>query len=109
VDAGPLILLGGALTLAAMVGAWLVARRLRVFKPDRSVGSTDEDADAFGTEVAVLVRVTEHQAGRIQFQGTSWPARSVHGALEPGERARIVDRENLVWIVEPLAPMKLTS
>lgn len=71
--------------------------------PERSVGSTDEDMDAYGAEVEVVATVTDTgEGGRIRFHGTSWPARSVRGVLEPGLMVRIVHRDNLVWIVEPL-------
>ncbi|MGA9525167.1 MAG: NfeD family protein [Myxococcaceae bacterium] len=68
---------------------------------EKSFQSTDEDADAFGTVVTVSSRITGGEfSGRIRFRGTTWPARSVHGALEPGEQVRIVDRDNVSWIVE---------
>ncbi len=68
---------------------------------EKSFQSTDEDEDAFGTVVTVANQITDGElSGRIRFRGTTWPARSVQGALEPGEQVRIVDRDNVSWIVE---------
>jgi inner membrane protein len=75
------------LTLRGVVSRWS--------KGEKSFHSTDEDGDAFGTVVTVA-----DSSGRIRFRGTTWPARSVQGALEPGDQVRIVDRDNVSWIVE---------
>jgi membrane protein implicated in regulation of membrane protease activity len=63
----------------------------------------DEERDAYGKEVTVLEEIGENHAdGRIRYQGTSWPAISVKGTLPKGIRVRIVYRENLNWVVEPI-------
>ena len=63
-------------------------------------GSTDEDLDAFGELVEVVDQV-DHERGRVRFRGTTWEAQTTSGHLAPGTKARIVARDNLVWIVEP--------
>jgi inner membrane protein len=61
----------------------------------------NEDADAFGKLVDVIDEIHEgHNRGRIRFQGTSWPATCVNGSIPAGQKARIVYRNNLDWVVE---------
>lgn len=98
------MIIGGAAAVAvAAAAAWFAARRLGLFTGERSVSSTDEDADAFGQR-AVVTEKTGGDSIRIHFRGTSWPARVVHGHVEIGAQVRIIDRDNLIWIVEPVHP-----
>lgn len=64
--------------------------------------STDEDLDAFGTVVDVVEGMKSGEEGRIKFRGTTWKAVCYETDLEPGARAKIVYRENLVWVLEPV-------
>ena len=76
---------------------------MRYMPGDSSYESPDEDAEAFGKEVRVIETVAEVEpTGRIEYQGSTWPAISSDGAVLAGRRAKIVSRENTVWIVEPL-------
>ena len=62
----------------------------------------DQDRDLMGSLVEVETKVTtEKHAGRIRFQGTSWEARSVAGEIAATQRAVIVGRDNLTWLVQP--------
>lgn len=62
----------------------------------------DQDRDLMGSLVEVETKVTtENHAGRIRFQGTSWEARSVAGEIAATQRAVIVGRDNLTWLVQP--------
>ena len=63
---------------------------------------TDEDLDAYGEEVDVVETVTIKPGGRIRFRGSTWAAQTLQEELPAGTRAKVVARENLVWIVEPL-------
>ena len=90
------------LSLAMVIGLRGIVGRFS--SAEKSVQPTDEDLDSFGKIVEAITAVgSEDQSGRVRFQGSSWPARSLKGTLEPGGRARIVDRENLVFLVEPVA------
>ncbi len=85
-------------------------RLLKRFLPsESSYGITDEDTDAAGETVEVLSPVGTETQGRIRFRGTSWPAICKERALEPGEKAKLLYRDNLVWIVEPLHALKDTK
>lgn len=68
---------------------------------EAEVQSTDEDLDAYGAVVEVAEAMSPEQAGRIRFRGTTWPAICYECALSPGEKAKIIHRENLLWVVEP--------
>ncbi len=62
----------------------------------------DEDDDAFGSVVDVIETVTsENNDGRIKFRGTSWTAKCIEGEIKTGEKAKIIYRDDMVWIVEP--------
>ena len=66
------------------------------------VQSTEEDLDAQGTLVAVLeLVVSENTDGRIRHRGSSWPATCLEGSIPAGKKARLLYRDNLVWVVEP--------
>ena len=62
----------------------------------------NEDLDAFGAVVEVVEEVNAaNTRGRIRFRGTTWKATTGTGSISAGCRAKIVARDNLVWIVEP--------
>lgn len=102
--------LGWVSGLGAGVGLWLASSAglilgvrgslKRVAAGELARGSTDEAIDAFGHRVLVVEAMGPDQEGRIRYQGTTWPARTLDERLEPGAPARIVTRDNLVWIVE---------
>lgn len=74
---------------------WIPAERTRV--------SIDEDAALFGTEVEVIADIdSSHSGGRVRLAGTSWPATTTEGVIPKGSRARLVLRENIAWVVEPV-------
>lgn len=41
--------------------------------------------------------------GRIRFQGTSWKANTLEGEIQKGALARIVSRDSMTYIIEPVA------
>jgi len=64
--------------------------------------STNEDLDAYDQVVEVAETIPADGEGRVHFRGTTWKARS-HGVdrvLPKGSKARLIARENLVWVVE---------
>ena len=74
----------------------------RMMPGDQSWQSTDEDADAYGTIVEVAETIENAAEGRIHFRGSTWPATSYEHTLNKGDRARMIARDNLIWIVEPV-------
>ena len=73
----------------------------RLMSGDTEKQSTDEDLDAFGEDVEVVEAIAPDRQGRIRYRGTTWEAACYEGTLEVGSTARIVYREDLVWVVEP--------
>ncbi len=67
-------------------------------------GKTDEDLDAYNQVVEVAELIPANGEGRIMFRGSTWAARNYHAdqPVEKGSRVRIVYRDNLVWVIEPL-------
>lgn len=90
---GSLALLFG---LRGVVQRFVPATRERV--------NTDEDLDAYDHDAEVTRRIPGSGEGRIAFRGSDWAARSYHDDcdLEAGTRVRILRRDNLTWVVEPL-------
>lgn len=78
---------------------WLV---LRFFPSDSRTESFQLDNDLVGKEVEVLQRISPDTEGRIRYRDTSWPARSNHQTMEPGEKARLIAFDNYCWEVEKL-------
>ena len=69
---------------------------------DAGYKKIDEDYEAFGQVVDVIEDVSvSHNKGRIRFRGTSWQATTSAKLIPAGDKAKIVTRDNLVWIVEP--------
>ena len=75
---------------------------MRYFGGDISMKMTDEDAEAMGQTVKVIEAVDEERPGRIRFRGAEWDARTTDGRLPKGAEARILYRDNLTWIIEPI-------
>jgi membrane protein implicated in regulation of membrane protease activity len=47
--------------------------------------------------------ISPQQNGRIRFQGTWWPARSLQAtAFEPNEKVRVIGRDNITILVESI-------
>ncbi len=71
---------------------------------DRTIAVIDEDAAAYNQIVDVTVAIEPGgKDGRIRYQGSTWKARTLSGKPVPaGGKARIIDRDNLCWIVEPV-------
>ena len=86
-------------SLAMVLGLRSGAQRLLPGESDR--GATDEDVEAFGEVVEVVEEVGPFESGRIRFRDVTWAAQTIEGRIPAGTKARIVARDNLIWIVEP--------
>jgi len=66
-------------------------------------GNLDEDVEAFGITVPVVAVDSEAPyKGRISYRGSTWDAETSGDPLTKGARVRLLARENLVWMVEPI-------
>jgi membrane protein implicated in regulation of membrane protease activity len=76
---------------------------MKFFGGETSYKSINEDAEAFGMIVKVMEPVRPDNAdGRIWFQGSSWPATSTKEEIPAGKEVRIIHRDNIAWVVEPV-------
>lgn len=67
----------------------------------QGVEPVDEDLENFGFIVRVAEEVSpEHRLGRIELDGTTWSATSISEVIGAGERAKLLYRDNTVWVVE---------
>ena len=108
VESLPLSFLIWVVSSAGLILAMRKTAASWISKPETSTADIDERSAEFGQEVEVLSDVNENNAeGRIRFQGTSWPATTTEGTLKKGDTARIVYRENVSYVVEPIKEPKL--
>lgn len=117
----------GALLVAALVALGLVSEPLtagtawflislfliltlrrfaqRYFPAESSHRDVSEDKDFEDKVVEVVDAVgPDHDRGRVRLQGTTWAARGLDAAIPAGSHARLLYRENLVWVVAPAPP-----
>ncbi|MCP4135344.1 MAG: NfeD family protein [bacterium] len=74
---------------------------LKFFPPESSYQLVEEDVDSIGTIVTVVTAIDEKTTeGRIMYNGTSWQAVSNSGTIEAGQKARLLYRDNISWVVE---------
>lgn len=77
----------------------------RFFSDETRIDNVDEELDIFGKQVKVIEKIGPgNQAGRVEFQGTTWAALSDGSELDSGSLATIVCKENISLIVEPVKP-----
>ncbi len=86
----------------------------RVTRALMQILPASQEGDPLAVQTVVFELIPANSMGYIKFQGMLWRARcSQQIALEPGMLVRVIDRENLTLIVEPisrfLAPFKLTA
>jgi membrane protein implicated in regulation of membrane protease activity len=74
---------------------------MKLMPGEEKVENTDEDADAAGKIVHVVEAIRPEAPGRISLQDSTWEAHS-SSIIEAGDKAIIVSRKNLGWIVKPV-------
>ncbi len=71
---------------------------------DSHIANTDEDLDVYGKTATVVETIGPGQhMGRIEFQGTQWPALGDGREILAGAQVKIVCHENISLLVEPIA------
>ncbi|MGL4473678.1 MAG: NfeD family protein [Shewanella sp.] len=72
---------------------------------DKHIDNTDEDLDIYNQTAVVIAAIGPGESqGRIEFQGSQWPALGDGTVIAVGANVRIICRENIALVVEPLAP-----
>lgn len=71
---------------------------------DSHVDNTDEELDIYN-QVAVVIQTIGpgEQLGRVRFQGADWPALGDGSQIAADSQVRVVCRDNIALVVEPLA------
>jgi membrane protein implicated in regulation of membrane protease activity len=68
---------------------------------EKRVDNVYEEVDIYGKDVLVTEKIGPGtQAGRVEFQGTTWTALSDGSEITAGSHATIVCKENISLIVE---------
>lgn len=74
----------------------------RFFPGETTVENIYEELDIYGKNVRVIEQIGPgKQAGRVEFQGTTWTALGDGTIIDAGSQASIVCKENISLVVEP--------
>ncbi|MBA6295344.1 NfeD family protein [Colwellia sp. MB02u-9] len=75
----------------------------RFFAGETIIENIYEEVDIYGKKVRVLEQIGPGtQAGRVEYQGTTWTALSDGSIIQAGSEAAIVCKENISLVVEPI-------
>lgn len=75
----------------------------RLVGGDSHVDNTDEAIDLYNQLARVKQTIGPGQAqGRVEFQGSEWPALGDGSIITAGTEVRIICRENIALVVEPI-------
>ena len=75
----------------------------RFFAGETIVENIYEEVNIYGKKVRVLEQIGPGtQAGRVEYQGTTWTALSDGSIIQAGSEAAIVCKENISLVVEPI-------
>ncbi|MGL5393458.1 MAG: NfeD family protein [Shewanella sp.] len=70
---------------------------------DSHVDNTDEELDIYNQIALVKQTIGPGQAqGRVEFQGSEWPALGDGSIIAAGSNVRIICRQNIALVVEPV-------
>ena len=63
----------------------------------------DEDHQAIGSVVEVIEDITAQNPGRIEYSESTWQAKvEEETTILKGEKAKIIGRDNITWIVQKI-------
>jgi membrane protein implicated in regulation of membrane protease activity len=73
---------------------------IKIYPTDTEIQNVNEDIDIIGSIVEVVESIPENGEGRVLQGDSTWPAKSKNGeAISDGEKVKIVERDNITWIV----------
>ena len=97
--------LWATISVALVLGLRNIAQKY--FPSEEETVNIDEDSSMYGKEVVVVSTCDDaSDYGRIRYQGTSWPAKSIEGTIAAGTHAKLVYRDNVAWIIEAIEPVR---
>lgn len=87
----------------ASVASLFAFRRMirRKFFYDKNAQSEEVEDEFTGKEAIATVNFGEDKQGKVEFKGTTWKAES-QSPVVTGQRVRIINKENIKLIVEPI-------
>lgn len=75
----------------------------RLVGGDSHVDNTDEAMDLYNQPALVKQTIGPGQIqGRVEFQGSEWPALGDGSTILAGAQVRVICRENIALVVEPI-------
>lgn len=75
----------------------------KLFGAKQLVENTDEDLDIYGQQAEVTEAIGPgRNKGRVSFQGTSWTALGDGSEIVAGSQVKVICKDNISLIVEPL-------
>jgi len=75
---------------------------------ETTLGNTNEEMDIYGKIARVVEPIGPGEdLGRIEFQGTTWPAKSDGSEIPVGESVKIISHQNISVLVERLSEAEL--
>jgi membrane protein implicated in regulation of membrane protease activity len=95
----------GTLWFVSSLGSLLLLRGMfqRMMPGQVETGDTDDDTVALGMVVEVIEDTGPgDDEGRIRYGGTTWRATSYDKKIPAGSKAKLVVRQEQVWLIEPL-------
>lgn len=70
----------------------------------------DDETEVFGDVVEVVEKVdADGNKGRIRYQGSTWPAKCIDAVLLPGQKGKIIYRDELTYVIEPFDAIDVTD
>lgn len=113
------LVVAGALTIGLVEGViqsltlWFIASMVlllafrqvtqKLVGGDAHVDNTDEELDIYNQLATVKQTIGPAQElGRIEFQGSEWPALGDGSEIVAGSQVRIICRDNIALVVEPI-------
>ena len=75
----------------------------KFFNGDHIIENIHEELDIYGKQVDVIESIGPGtQAGRVIYQGTTWSALSDGSVINAGSHAKIICKDNISLVVEPI-------
>ena len=76
---------------------------LRFVPTNTRTANINEDEQVIGSIVKVIEDIKDGEVGRVEHSESTWPARTEDNkTILKGEKATIIGRDNITWIVQKI-------